>query len=248
MQVLRSLGHQVTLSRCDLRHDAGVQTELVVLDTREDAACEAARRLAAAARSGAAIALSGGSTPRMAYELAAALEPDWARASVWLVDERVVPLHDERSNARLVRETLLGRLTAQPALHIVETRLGPERAAAAYDQELAGTSLGLVLLGLGPDGHTASLFPNAPALAERRRLAVAADAGLEPFVPRVTMTLPAISGARDVLFLVIGAEKAEAARRAFREAPSPATPASFVVSGRSTAAILDAAAARLLGQ
>jgi 6-phosphogluconolactonase len=223
--------------------------QLVVRETAEDAAEEAAQRLAAAARAGAAIALSGGSTPRRAYELAAAMEPDWSGASVWLADERVVPLDDDRSNARLARTVLLASLASLPEVHLVRTELGPSRAAAAYDEELAGIGLELVLLGIGPDGHTASLFPDAPALAERTQLAVAAEAGLEPFVPRVTMTIPALSAARAVLFLATGAEKAEAVSRAFGGEPSPTTPASLVRSREGmTTAIVDAAAARLLDQ
>jgi 6-phosphogluconolactonase len=224
-----------------------VGLKLLVVETPEEGAEEAARRLAPTARAGAAIALSGGSTPRRAYERAAASEPDWSAASLWLVDERVVSLDDERSNARLVRETLLDRLVSKPSFHLVRTELGPEEAAAAYDQELDDARLGLVLLGIGPDGHTASLFPNAPALHERERRVVAAEAGLEPRVPRVTMTIPALSAAQDVLFLVTGSDKADAVRRAFEEAPSPATPASLVRSlGGTTTAILDAAAAASL--
>src|SRR5207248_1346407 len=109
------------------------------------------------ARGGSAIALSGGSSPKRAYELAAAQEADWREADVWLADERVVPPDDERSNARLVRETLLDRLAVQPATHFVATELTPEEAAAKYDREVRETRLELALLGVGPDGHTASL-------------------------------------------------------------------------------------------
>jgi 6-phosphogluconolactonase len=128
-------------------------------------------------------------------------------------------------------------------LHPVPTQLAPEDAAAAYAASLRGTTLDLALLGIGPDGHTASLFPHAPSL-EARELAVATEAGLEPFVDRVTLTIPALAGARTVAFLVSGAEKADAARRAFGEAPSPATPASLVRSAEGrTVVILDRAAA-----
>ena len=100
-------------------------------------------------------------------------------------------------------------------------------------------------MGIGPDGHTASLFPNAPALDEAERRAVAAEAGLEPFVPRVTMTRPLLAAAETMVFLATGEGKAEAVERAFAGRPSPATPASLV-RGRRTVAILDRAAASRL--
>jgi 6-phosphogluconolactonase len=172
------------------------------------------------------------------------MESDWSRADVWLADERVVPLDDPRSNARLVQETLLARLDRRPQTHFVRTDLTPEDAAAEYDRALRRTELTVALLGIGPDGHTASLFPHAPSLEESERLAVAAQAGLEPFVPRVTLTLPALRAAAQVVFLVTGIEKADAVRRAFAGKPSPATPSSLVRSQRGTTrALLDAAAA-----
>jgi 6-phosphogluconolactonase len=217
--------------------------ELVITDDAESAALEAARLLADVASRGGAVALAGGSTPRRAYELAAGLAPDWHNVDVWLGDERCVPPADERSNLRLVQESLVAHLERRPSVHPVPTQLAPVDAAAAYAASLRGTTLDLALLGLGPDGHTASLFPNAPSL-EAAELAVAAEAGLEPFVDRVTLTIPALSAARVVAFLVSGQEKAEAARRAFGEPPSPATPASLVRSAAGrTVAILDRAAA-----
>ena len=167
--------------------------DFVVAEDAEGAALEAARRLADVARRGGAVALAGGSTPRRAYELAASLEPDWSRAEVWLGDERCVPPDDARSNLRLVRESLLDRLERPPVVHPVPTDLAPDDAAAAYAEELSGTTLELVLLGLGMDGHTASLFPRAPSLDERHALAVAAPAALDPWVERVTLTIPALS-------------------------------------------------------
>jgi 6-phosphogluconolactonase len=106
-------------------------------------------------------------------------------------------------------------------------------------------TLAFALLGIGPDGHTASLFPNAPALEERERRAVAVEAGLEPFVERVTMTVPVLAAAETVLYLATGDGKANAVARAFSEPPSPATPASLV-RGRRTVALLDRAAASRL--
>jgi 6-phosphogluconolactonase len=217
--------------------------ELVIADDAEGAAFEAAQLLAEVASRGGAVALAGGSTPRRAYEIAARLEPDWSGVDVWLGDERCVPPDDERSNLRLVLESLVANLERAPSLHPVPTQLPPEDAAAAYAASLQGTTLDLALLGIGPDGHTASLFPYAPSL-DAEELAVATDPGLEPFVERVTLTIPALAAARTVAFLVSGAEKADAARRAFGEPPSPATPASLVRSAEGrTVAILDRAAA-----
>lgn len=229
--------------------DGAVDVELVVLETPEEAAAAAADLLAQAARRGDSIVLSGGATPRRAYELAAEAEADWSRAQVWLADERVVPVEDPHSNARLVRETLLDRLTFAPATHFVRTELEADEAAADYERQLRSAVLGLVLLGIGPDGHTASLFPHASSLDERERVAVAAAPGLEPFVPRVTLTIPALRAAAHVVFLVTGGEKAAAVRRAFTEEPSPATPASLVrAETGATTAILDAAASSQLDQ
>jgi 6-phosphogluconolactonase len=220
---------------------------LVVVEDAEAAARATAERLAAAAAAGGRIALTGGSTPRRAYELAAQLEPDWSRASAWWGDERCVGPDDERSNYRLALEALLDRLERPPAVHRIRGELEPEEAAEAYERELAETALDLVLLGIGPDGHTASLFPGAAALDERERRVVATKPGLEPWVDRVTLTIPALSAGRAVLFLVTGEEKADAVRRAFGEEPSRDTPASLVrAHDGPTEAVLDRAAARLL--
>jgi 6-phosphogluconolactonase len=217
----------------------------VVVDDAEAATEAAAERIAEAARAGGHVALSGGSTPRPAYERAGILRPDWGRAELWWVDERCVPPADGRSNYRLVRESLLDGLARPPALHRVRGELSPGEAAAEYDGALEGVTLAFALLGIGPDGHTASLFPNAPALEERERRAVAVEAGLEPFVERVTMTVPVLAAAETVLYLATGDGKANAVARAFSEPPSPATPASLV-RGRRTVALLDRAAASRL--
>jgi 6-phosphogluconolactonase len=213
--------------------------ELRVVDDPGRVAAEELARVASARGS---IALSGGSTPRAAYGLAAKLETRWRDVELWFVDERCVPPADDRSNHRLVRETLLDALAVPPNVHRIRGEKTPEEAAGDYDEELRGATLDLALLGIGSDGHTASLFPRSPALDERERRAVAVEAGLEPYVPRVTMTVPALAGAALALYLVTGAEKAEAVERAFRGEPSAETPASLV-RGRRTIAVLDAAAA-----
>jgi 6-phosphogluconolactonase len=221
------------------------EVELLVEADAEAAAARAAGMLADAAAADGGIALSGGSTPRRAYELAAEFQPDWSAADVWWADERCVPPDDELSNYRLARETLLDRLSRPPrALHRIAGELGAERAAAAYDDELRHGTISLALLGVGPDGHTASLFPNAETLDERSRLAVGVSG---PHADRVTLTLPALESAATVLFLVTGEDKAEAVERAFGLEPSRETPASLVRSraGRSLAVLDAAAAARL---
>jgi 6-phosphogluconolactonase len=205
----------------------------------------AAAVLAAAAEAGGHIALSGGSTVAPAYELAA--RADWRNAVVWWGDERCVPPDDERSNYLLAKRTLLDRLVAKPEVHRIKGELPPETAAADYDAELEGVTLDLAFNGIGSDGHTASLFPGSPQLAVRDRRAVSGPAGLEPFVDRVTMTVPMLCASRTVVFVVTGEGKAEAVRRAFAGEPDPATPASLVRSeSGETIAILDRAAASLL--
>jgi 6-phosphogluconolactonase len=219
----------------------------VTVDIRvvADPARAAAEILAAGAVAGAQLALAGGTSVAGAYDGAARLEPRWRDVHVWFGDERVVRPDDERSNYRLVRETLLDRLAVPPDVHRVRGELAPEEAAASYDEELAGVTLDLALNGIGADGHTASLFPNAPALAEQERRAVATEAGLEPFVPRVTLTVPMFAAATELVYIASGETKADAVRRAFAAAPSPDTPASLV-RGRTTIALLDDAAAALL--
>jgi 6-phosphogluconolactonase len=221
--------------------------EVVVAEDAEDAATRAATLLAEAAGRGGHMAFSGGSTPRRAYTLAATLEPDWSRVDAWLADERCVPADDARANTRLLQETLCQHAGTPPRLHLVKTALAPAEAAASYDRALRGVALDVVLLGIGPDGHTASLFPEALSLDVTDSLAVAAPAGLEPWVDRVTMTIPMLASAREVVFLVVGAEKAEAARRAFGEQPTRATPSSLVRSANGrTVALLDREAAAAL--
>jgi len=207
-----------------------------------------ADELVGAARAGSALVLTGGDSPGRAYELAAQREPDWSGATLWWGDERCVPPDDERSNFRLARERLLDHLSVQPRdVHRIRGELGAEAAADEYDAELGGARLDLVLLGLGPDGHAASLYPNQPTLDERTRRAIPAEAKLEPFVDRVTMTLPVLCSAPEVIFLVTGESKADAVERAFGQPPGRETPASLVRSahGRTRLVADDAASARL---
>jgi 6-phosphogluconolactonase len=219
---------------------------LRVFDTADEAGEAAAQLIADAAGAGGHVGLSGGSGPRPAYERAAILRPDWGAVELWWIDERCVPPADGQSNYRVVRESLLDGLARPPAeVHRIRGELEPDEAAAEYDAALEGVDLDLAIMGIGPDGHTASLFPNAPALDEVERRAVAAEATMEPFVTRVTMTVPALAGVRTMVYLVTGEAKAEAAGRAFSGEPSPETPASLV-RGVETIALLDRAAASLL--
>jgi 6-phosphogluconolactonase len=222
--------------------------ELTVCADAEEAASVVADELVAAARSGASIVLTGGSTPGRSYELCAERERDWSAASLWWGDERCVPPEDEESNFRLARKTLLDRLEAGPReVQRIRGELAPEEAAREYDDLLRNVRLDLVLLGMGPDGHAASLFPGEPSLEERERRAIAVEAKLEPFIERVTMTVPVLCSAPLVLFIVTGASKAEAVERAFGRPPGPEAPASLIrsASGR-TLVVADAdAAARL---
>jgi 6-phosphogluconolactonase len=217
----------------------------------DDPAAVAADRLAVAIGDGGHIALTGGSTPRAAYELLATMDVDWTRCTLWFGDERCVPPDDELSNYGMVRAALLDRLSGeQPAVRRMEGERGPHAGADAYERALAEevTSFDLVLLGLGPDAHCASLFPNDRALDERRRCVVGVEqAGMEPLVPRVTITLPVINAAREVLFLVTGADKAEAVARSFAGEPSRDAPASLVAPvGGTLTVLMDGAAAALL--
>ena len=168
-----------------------------------EAAAEAVR-----ARGRFVAAISGGKTPLPVYALLAA-EPGlpWRETELFLADERCVPEGHPDSNLGAAREALLAHVPARA--HPVAVEREPEEAARAYDAELgAAGPLDLVLLGIGADGHTASLFPGSPALLVRDRLAVAAraPAGL-PGPWRVTLTFAALDAARRVVFLVEGAAK-----------------------------------------
>ncbi|HUY70630.1 MAG TPA: 6-phosphogluconolactonase [Gaiellaceae bacterium] len=210
----------------------------------DDPAGAVAQLLAAEARRGGAIVLTGGSTPERAYELAARLEPDWSRAQVFWGDERCVPPDDGRSNFGLAKRALLDRLAALPDVHRIRGELAPAAAAAEYEAELGEATPDLLLLGLGPDGHVASLFPGSPQLAERARLVTHGPAGLEPFVERVTLTLPALLTARRIVVLVAGAGKAEAVERSFRGPVDEEVPASLLRRGEAPLDVyLDPAAA-----
>jgi len=225
------------------------QVDITVVEDAPEAARIVAERLVEQARAGGHVVLTGGSTPRLAYELAADLEPDWSRVEVWWGDERCVSPEDERSNYRLTKEALLNRLEQQPLqTHRMRGELGPEAGAKEYEDELDGVGVfDVVLVGLGPDGHVASLFPNLPALEIADRDAVGSAAGYEPFVDRITLTFPRLCSTSELVFLVTGENKADAVARALVGEPSPETPGSLArATEGTTRAVLDRAAAAKL--
>src|SRR5689334_3613238 len=223
--------------------------DIVVVEDAEEAARVVAERLAEQARAGGHAVLTGGSTPRRAYERAAGLEPDWSRVELWWGDERCVPPDDDRSNYGMAKEALLDRLEQQPAaVHRIRGELGRDAGADEYARELAAVgTFDLVLLGLGPDGHIASLFPSFPTLDVTERDALGSEAGHEPFVDRISMTLQRLCATRELLFLVAGEDKADAVSRAFAGEPSHETPGSLArAADGTTRAVLDRVAAAKL--
>ncbi len=190
----------------------------------ELASASIARRLATAGRR-VTLGLAGGGTPRTTYLRLRDEAVPWGDVDVWLGDERWVPPDHPDSNLRMAREALLDHVPA--TVHPVRWELGdPERAAADYEATLAGAMAGgrpdVVLLGIGDDGHTASLFPGDDALDETERHYVATwVASKEAW--RLTATLPLLAAARQVMFLVTGSGKAGAVAAILRDAePLPA--------------------------
>ncbi|GAB4501199.1 MAG: 6-phosphogluconolactonase [Anaerolineales bacterium] len=163
------------------------------------------------------VALSGGSTPRALYERLTRAPLDWQAIHLFWGDERCVPPEHPDSNYRMTAESLLKYIPIPPEnVHRAPGELPPAQAAEGYEQELRAffgdfPRFDLVLLGMGDDGHTASLFPGSPALAESTRWAIAAehDAPPPPLVARVTLTFGVFNAARRVIFLVSGAGKAQ---------------------------------------
>ncbi|HEY6960999.1 MAG TPA: 6-phosphogluconolactonase [Gaiellaceae bacterium] len=214
-----------------------------------DPAATVGELLAEQARRGGSIVLTGGSTPGKAYERAAERAPDWGRVTLWWGDERCVPPDDERSNYGLAKKTLLDNLEVQPrAVHRIRGEAPPAEAAAELDAALQGAELHLLLLGLGPDGHMASLFPGSPQVDVTDRRATHGPPGLEPYVERVTFTVPTIQSAYRIVFLVSGEEKADAVARAFGGDPTPEVPASLSrLAPIPVEVFLDEAAASRMG-
>ncbi|MHB8845738.1 MAG: 6-phosphogluconolactonase [Nitrospirota bacterium] len=200
------------------------------------------------------MALSGGNTPQGLYRLLAEApyrdQIDWAESHFFWADERSVPPDHQDSNFRLASDLLLSRVPVpRNNVHRIRGESGPEAAANAYDNELRTffraslPAFDLVLLGMGPDGHTASLFPSHPAVDESSRLAVPVMDGPAGH-QRITMTLPVLVHASMVLFLVTGQAKAGAVTKVLEQGNPGRFPAGLV-SARSSRVqwLLDCAAA-----
>jgi 6-phosphogluconolactonase len=200
------------------------------------------------------LALSGGSTPRRTYELLAGRPSDLTGAVIWFADERCVPPEDEQSNYRLVAESLLTPAgIGAERVHRMEGELGPEEGARRYaDALLDGIEprqaqlpvLDLIVLGIGPDGHVASLFPGAPALdAGEEAICIGVHDSPKPPPERITLSLAVLRAASRCLLIATGASKADAVDAMLGE-PSRHVPASLLRRERLTVIVDDAAAPR----
>jgi 6-phosphogluconolactonase len=159
------------------------------------------------------LVLAGGTTPKRCYMLLAAMGLSWARATVLFGDERCLPPLDPETNFQIASKALL-RTVCPATVHRIPGELGPDEAAAAYEPIVAAAPLDLVLLGIGTDGHTASLFPGNDALRATGYVAGVRNAAKPP-PERVTLTLRALREAKRVVILAAGADKKDAVRRAF---------------------------------
>jgi len=237
-------------------------TRVSTLPDPEAAAAVAAQALADAIAAAvvdhgsAHVALSGGNTPLRAYELLAPLVADWGPVELWYADERCVPPDDPESNHLLVAETLLATIASAdagrvpPIEHRVLGELGGEEAAALYAGELSGRIaeredgmpvLDVALLGLGEDGHTASLFPGFPQLDAHGEVCQPVHDSPKPPPDRVTLSLDALNASRSLVLLVTGAGKADALA-GMLAGPDRAVPASLLRRDRLRVVCDEAAA------
>jgi len=215
------------------------QPELRVV---EDPASEVAALLAEAAAGGGNIVLTGGSTPERAYEQAA--DADWSAATVWLSDERCVPPDHQDSNFGMIEAALLSRVSIAPEVVRMQGELGPDAGAGAYEAEIRARLGGdprwnLLLLGMGPDGHVASLFPGHPQLDVDDEIALGVTDSPKPPPERISLTFPALNRARSVWYLASGEGKAEAIARALGGAERHEIPATGVSGLEETIWFLD---------
>ena len=197
------------------------------------------------------LALSGGGTPELTYRRLGEVPQALAQTEIWFADERCVPPHDEQSNYRLAAQTLLEPAAIpQQLIHRMQGELGPARGAEQYEAELrAGPPaaadgvpvLDVIVLGIGPDGHIASLFPDAPTLnAGEGTLCLGVSDSPKPPPERITLTLAVLRAARGCLLLATGASKADAVAAMLGE-PTPHVPASLLRRERLTVILDDAA-------
>jgi 6-phosphogluconolactonase len=232
----------------------------VSFEVVNDPAHACAAMMVGAASGGGDIVLAGGSTPKAAYghfvEAVQKVGIGLQNTTLWIGDERCVDPSDDRSNVRMIRESLLDPLGDRPDLptiHPMHGELGPEVGAADYARllEQAGPpEFDLLLLGIGPDAHTLSLFPGQATVSEREKLVVGVpEAGHEPLVPRISMTFAAVALARQVVLLAEGESKAEAIARSFGPdaSPDPSAPCSLLAgAAKDLVVLLDSAAASQL--
>jgi 6-phosphogluconolactonase len=221
--------------------DLRVSADADDLAARAGAAVSQLLEAAVRQRGSASIALSGGRTPQGLYRHLASCHRDgvaWDRVEFFWGDERSVPFDDARSNFRMARESLIDPLSVPPEhVHPIPTDLAQEEAADAYERTLRSRfatewpRFDLVLLGVGDDGHTASLFPGSPALQMSDRWVAATTAPVAPH-DRLTLTLPAITHAAAIYVLAAGRSKAEAIRCALADKPDPRCPVSFIRATR----------------
>jgi len=206
---------------------------------------------ARAERGVAHVALSGGGTPERTYRLLGEDPEALAGTEWWFVDERCVGPEDPESNYRLAEEALLGPAGIPSGLvHRMRGELGPDAGAESYENELRErfggepgepVTLDLVVLGIGPDGHVASLFPGSATLTDERALCLGVHDSPKPPPERITLSLPVLRAARDSLLLALGASKASAVAATLGE-PTASVPASLLRRGRLTVITDDAAA------
>jgi 6-phosphogluconolactonase len=232
-------------------------TRLCTLGDAEAVAQRAAREIAEqierarGERGVAHVALSGGTTPERTHEVLAGVVEDWGGIEVWFADERCVGPEDPESNYLMVRKTLLEQIAgAPPVVHRMEGELGPEAGAERYTKELRGAValgeegvpvLDVVVLGIGPDGHVASLFPGAPTLdAGEEAVCLGVRNSPKPPPERITLSLAVLRAARRCVLPATGAGKRDAVQEALGEAGQH-VPASLLRRERLTMILDDAA-------
>lgn len=214
--------------------------KVIIVPDKDALAATAAQRLIvriAANRERSAVCLTGGSTPQRLYEFLATSpwreQIPWQYVHWFMTDDRFVPHENPLSNIGMARTAFLDACAPAENVHAIPITSTPDEAAERYEQELRAfhpsplneTSplFDIVLMGIGPDGHTASLFPGFPELAKQHKWVVGVPrANVGPFVPRVSLTLPCLASAREMLFLASGSDKRDILRKVFAGGDLPA--------------------------